>query len=57
MLQEEPTEIFIGNKSAIVLTKNSTFHDQSKYIDTKFHFIRECVTKKRWTSRIKYFTS
>ena len=26
--------------------KNPIFHDQSKYIDTRYHFIRDCVLKK-----------
>ena len=31
------------NKSAIALMKNPVFHGRSKHIDTRFHFIRECV--------------
>ena len=27
--------------------KNSIFHDQSKHIDTRYHFIRECIIKKK----------
>ncbi|KAL8138048.1 hypothetical protein V2J09_004049 [Rumex salicifolius] len=33
----------IDNKSTIALAKNPVFHDRSKHIDTKFHFIRDCV--------------
>ncbi|CAM8989664.1 unnamed protein product [Rhodiola kirilowii] len=33
----------IDNKSAISLCKNPVHHDRSKHIDTRFHFIRECV--------------
>ena len=44
--ENDPTEIFVDNKSAIALAKNPVFHDRSKHIDTKFHFIRECVAKK-----------
>ena len=29
--------------SAIELSKNPVHHDRSKHIDTRFHFIRECV--------------
>ncbi|KAL0649156.1 hypothetical protein Bca4012_091847 [Brassica carinata] len=43
--QEEPTKIFVDNKSAIALAKNPVFHDRSKHIDTRYHYIRECVTK------------
>ncbi|CAB75469.1 copia-type reverse transcriptase-like protein [Arabidopsis thaliana] len=44
--QEEPTKIFVDNKSAIALAKNPVFHDRSKHIDTRYHYIRECVSKK-----------
>ncbi|XP_048615895.1 LRR receptor-like serine/threonine-protein kinase GSO1 [Brassica napus] len=43
--QEEPTKIFVDNRSAIALAKNPVFHDRSKHIDTRYHYIRECVTK------------
>ena len=43
MPQEEPTKIFVDNKSAITLAKNTVFHDRSKHIDTRYHYIRECV--------------
>ena len=33
----------MNNQSAIALSKNPVLHDRSKHIDTKFHFIRECV--------------
>ena len=46
MTQEEPTKISIDNKSAITLAKNPVFHDRSKHIDTRFHYIRECITRK-----------
>ena len=36
-------KLFIDNKSAIALMKNPVFHGRSKHIDTKFHFIRECI--------------
>ena len=37
--REEPTKIFIDNKSAIVLAKNHVFHNQSKHIDTRYHYV------------------
>ena len=46
MLQAEATEIFVDNKSALTLAKNPIFHDQSKHIDTRYHFIRECIARK-----------
>ncbi|BAF28972.2 Os12g0108800 [Oryza sativa Japonica Group] len=33
----------VYNKSAIALSKNPVHHDRSKHIQTRFHFIRECV--------------
>ena len=47
MSQEESMDIFIDNKSALAFAKNPVFHGHSKYIDTKFHFIRDSVTKKK----------
>ena len=44
--REEPTEICIGNKSTIALAKNPVYHDRSKHIDTRYHYIRECITKQ-----------
>ena len=41
--QVHPTMIFCDNKSAIALTKNPVFHDRSKHIDIKFHYIRDLV--------------
>lgn len=39
--------LYIDNKSAIQLCKNPVFHDRSKHIETRFHFIRECVDDGR----------
>ena len=33
----------VDNQSAIALAKNPVHHDRSKHIDTKYHFIRDCV--------------
>jgi transposase-like protein len=46
MLQAEATKIFVDNKSALALAKNPIFHDQSKHIDTRYHFIRKCIARK-----------
>ena len=37
--------LHVDNTSAIALMKNPVFHGRSKHIDTKYHFIRECVEK------------
>jgi hypothetical protein len=36
-------ELRVDNKSAIALMKNPVFHDRSKHIQTRYHFIRQCV--------------
>lgn len=33
----------VDNKSAIELSKNPVHHERSKHIDTRFHFLRECI--------------
>lgn len=40
-----PVVIFVDNKSAIDLAKNSVFHGRSKHIDIHYYFIRECVER------------
>jgi hypothetical protein len=40
-------ELWVDNQSAITLSKNPVFHDQSKHIDVRYHFIRECVEEGR----------
>lgn len=37
------TELRVDNKSAIALMKNPVFHDRSKHIQTRFHFIHQCI--------------
>ena len=44
--QDRATDIFVDNKSAIALGNNPIFHEISKHIDTKYHFIRECIGRK-----------
>ena len=44
--QDGPTKIFCDSMSAIDLTKNLVFHGRSKYIDIKYHFIRELVREQ-----------
>ena len=40
-----PTVIHCDNQSCIKLTENPMFHDRSKHIDIKYHFIRDYVQK------------
>ncbi|WVZ88096.1 hypothetical protein U9M48_034649 [Paspalum notatum var. saurae] len=43
--------IHIDNQSTIQLCKNPVFHGQSKHIETRFHFIRDCVESGQFTLR------
>nr|GFA70992.1 retrovirus-related Pol polyprotein from transposon TNT 1-94 [Tanacetum cinerariifolium] len=45
--QEDAIEIYVDNKSAIDLAKNLVYHDLSKHINTRYHFIRECIARNR----------
>ncbi|XP_074323103.1 secreted RxLR effector protein 161-like [Apium graveolens] len=40
-----PVILYVDNKSAIDLAKNPVFQGRSKHIDTRYHFIRECVER------------
>eukprot|EP00253_Pinus_taeda_P003353 PITA_03353 len=40
-----PSIIYYDNQSCIKLTKNPVFHDKSKHIEIKYHFIRDYVQK------------
>jgi hypothetical protein len=42
----EHHEPFCDNNSAIMLSKNHVFHEKTKHIDTRYHFIREFVSNK-----------
>ena len=40
-----PTVIYCDNQSCIKLTENLVFHDRTKHIEIKYHFIRDWVQK------------
>ena len=40
---EEIITIFCDNQSALHLMKNLVYHEQSKHIDVKLHFIRDVI--------------
>ena len=44
-MEEKVVVLFVDNKSAIALMKNPVFHGRSKHINTRYHFIRECVER------------
>jgi hypothetical protein len=37
----------MDSQSVIALSKNPVFHDQSKHIDVRFHYIWECFGDER----------
>ncbi|XP_072062114.1 secreted RxLR effector protein 161-like [Arachis hypogaea] len=41
--QAKSTKIMMDNKLATALAKNPIFHDRSKHIEPKYHFIRQCI--------------
>ncbi|KAJ0828650.1 putative RNA-directed DNA polymerase [Helianthus annuus] len=43
--EAQKVKLLVDNESAIALMKNPVFHGRSKHIDTKHHFIRECVER------------
>ena len=40
-LQLDGTCIYCNNQSCVNLSENSVFHDKSKHIEIKYHYIRE----------------
>ena len=41
--EAHPPTLMVDNQPAIALAKNPVLHDQSKHIDVKFYFLRDCV--------------
>lgn len=41
----EPTMVYCYNQSCIRLSENLVFHDHSKHIDIRYHFLRDRVQK------------
>jgi ATP sulfurylase len=44
-VQLRPTMIYCDNQSCIKLSKNPVFHDHSKHIEIRYHFIRDYVQR------------
>ena len=42
-VKENSVKILVDNKSALELTRNPVLHSRSKHIDTRHHFIRDCI--------------
>ena len=41
---KEKAVVYSNNQSAIHLCKNPVFHERTKHVDVRYHFIREKVT-------------
>ena len=39
--------LLVDNQSAITLSKNPVHHNRAKLIDTRYHFVRQCVEDKK----------
>jgi hypothetical protein len=44
-LEMEATVILCDNQSCIKMTKNHVFHDKSKHIEIRYHYIRDMVQR------------
>lgn len=53
-LELDPTMILYDNWSCIKLSKNRVFHDRSKHIEIKYHFIRDRV--RRGVAKLQYIS-
>jgi hypothetical protein len=41
--KESKVKLYMDNMAAIALNKNLVHHDRSKHIDTRYHFLHECI--------------
>jgi hypothetical protein len=48
----DPTTIHCDNQSCVKLSENHVFHDRSKHIEIKYHYIRDMVQRK--TVHVQY---
>ena len=44
-MQLRPTVIYGDNQSCIKLSENPVFHDRSKHIEIRYHFIRDYIQR------------
>ena len=42
----DATDIYCDNQSCIKLTKNTVFHDKSKHMEIKYHYIQDMVQRE-----------
>ena len=46
-LHQEVTTVYCDSQSAIHLTKDQMYHERTKHIDVKYHFIRDTIAEKK----------
>ena len=46
-LQLDATCIYCDNQSCVNLSENPMFHDKSKHIEIKYHYIRDMVQREQ----------
>jgi hypothetical protein len=51
----DPTTIHCDNQSCVKLSENPVFHDKSKHIEIKYHYIRDMVQRK--TVHVQYLST
>jgi len=39
-------KLYVDNSSTIALVKNLVFHNRSKHIDIRFHYLQDCIINK-----------
>lgn len=44
-LKQDATVVFCDSQSAIYLTRNSVYHERTKHIDIRYHFIRDIISE------------
>jgi hypothetical protein len=44
--ESEVVKLNVDNKSALTLARNSVFHERSKHINLRYHFIQNCLTEE-----------
>ena len=44
--EQKGVKLMVDNQSVITLSKNPVHHNRTKHIDTRYHFIRQCIEDK-----------
>jgi hypothetical protein len=44
--ETEVVELKVDNKSALALARNPVYHERSKHINLRYHFIRNCLVDR-----------